>query len=117
VRPEQARDNLIDLNAFFGEANGVVAYAAAAVRVDKPTPVRVECGSDDGMVLWLNGKEIRAVHGSRRFKPGEDVFTARLEPGQNRLLCRIEQGGGEWKFQLNLWDLSGPAPRPLDSSP
>jgi hypothetical protein len=67
-------------------------------------------------VIWLNGNPLRAVHGPRRFKPGDDTFMARLEPGQNRLLCRIEQGGGEWKFQLNVWDVSGPSPRPLGGS-
>ena len=115
VRADQARNNLIDLNAFFGEQSNVAAYAAASIQADKPTPIRIEDGSDDGIDIWLNGREIRAVHGSRRFKPGDDAFVARLEPGQNRLLCRIEQGDGEWKFQLNVWDISDPTPRPMGS--
>lgn len=116
VSANQSVDNLVDLKAFFGGTpERVVAYAATSFHADGPLPVLGVCGSDDGIVVWINGRKVHEAHGPRGFTPREDTFKAVLQPGLNRVLCRVSQLGGDWKFQLNLFDLSGDSMRPVPS--
>lgn len=116
VSADRSADNLVDLKAFFGGTpERVVAYAATSFHADGPIPVQGVCGSDDGIVVWINGRKVHEAHGPRGFTPREDTFKAVLQPGLNRLLCRVSQLGGDWKYQLNLFDLSGGSMRPVSS--
>lgn len=108
---------LINFNDVLGTHHNADAYAAAALTVSRPTPVELRCGSDDGLVVWLNGRRIHAAEEWRGFKQGEDVVHLTLPPGQNRLYCRIRQGDGEWKFQVEAWDVSALPYRPLETKP
>ena len=103
----------VDLNAFYGNQRYVDAYAKAEWSVDKPTPIVLEAGSDDGLMIWLNGRRIHAASVWRGFKRGEDVVKATLKPGRNVLVCRIRQGDGAWKFRVDAWDASAKPHRPM----
>jgi hypothetical protein len=103
----------LDLNALLGESTYVDAYATTTVRVDLPTPVEIRCGSDDGIAVWLNGRQVLDVRAWRGYEPESDKVRVTLQPGTNRILCRIRQSGGAWKFGVDLWDLSAMPHRPL----
>lgn len=106
-------DGTVPFLDLYGEQQDVDAYAVTVVNVEKPTPAILRCGSDDGIVIWLNGKTIHAAEKPRAFKDGEDTVHATLEPGRNLILCRVRQGGGDWRFRVELWDASQRPLRPL----
>ena len=66
--------------------------------------VKVKMGSDDGIVLWLNGKKLHANNTVRPATIDSDVVDARLEAGVNKILLKITQGGGEWEFLFRVTD-------------
>ncbi|MBU0677585.1 MAG: hypothetical protein KJ626_05665 [Verrucomicrobia bacterium] len=113
VPKSSAPDNAVDLNRELGGASHAVAYAAASISVSHETKVRLESRSDDGIVIWLNGNRLIAAHSPREFSAAPNVVEATLHPGENRLLCRISQDSGEWKFQISLFDLSINPPKPI----
>ncbi len=89
------------------------AYAAGVLHVDVATPVEVVAGSDDGMALWLNGERLIDADVSRPYRPDAHRVRATLRPGENRVLVRIGQDGGDWMFRVAVWDLSSRPPRLL----
>ena len=59
-------------------------------------------GSDDGVAVWLNGEEVHRNAVMRGIRPDSDLAAVKMKAGENRLLVKVEQGGGEWKFCLRL---------------
>ncbi|HVR76104.1 MAG TPA: hypothetical protein VMT52_17365 [Planctomycetota bacterium] len=75
--------------------------------------MRLKLGSDDGVVVWLNGKKVHAKNATRALMVDEDVVDARLEAGKNRILLKVTQGDGQWELTLRITDR---ADKPLDLS-
>ncbi len=59
-----------------------------------------DCGSDDGLRLWLNGRLICDHDVPRSLDPRDEHLRLELAKGTNHLLAKVGQGGGEWEFQL-----------------
>jgi hypothetical protein len=97
---------VIDLSAELGPCTYCFADARTEVVMVDETPVEFVCGSDDGLILKLNGATVISNDVSRGFKSGSDRALATLRPGTNTIACRITQGGGDWKFQVEVWDVS-----------
>jgi len=106
-------DGTVDLLTMAAPGLNCFAYAATRVTVEKETPVDIVCGSDDGMVLWLNGKKILEDHAYQEFRHDRHRVPATLRAGENVLFARIGQGDGQWKFRVDLWDTSMEPHRPL----
>ncbi len=106
---------VIDLAASLGGCSNCFVDASAEVIVDKETPVEFACGSDDGLILKLNGATILSNTAPRGFASGSDRVRATLRPGSNLLDARITQGGGDWKFKVEVWDVSVSPARLLGS--
>ncbi|MBK9387562.1 MAG: hypothetical protein IPN34_22335 [Planctomycetes bacterium] len=79
-------------------------YAFAAVDIDWPKDETVELklGSDDGVVVWVNGKLVHQNDTSRGLRTDEDRCTAEMKQGSNRIVVKIVQGGGGFGFCLRL---------------
>ena len=107
------RDGAIDLRRELGVREGVEAYAMLDVLVAEATPVEIRCGSDDGLTVWVNGRELLDLRGGRTFVPGENAVRAELRPGRNRVVLRVRQETGEWKFRAEVWDVARYPARPL----
>jgi hypothetical protein len=69
----------------------------AVIRADGARPARLEIGSDDGVRVWLNGREVHGRNVMRGLTAGEDVVDVELVRGRNELLMKITQGGGDWR--------------------
>jgi len=106
----EGRVNLADR---FRRNSNVAAYAYAEIKSDKARDVLFKIGSDDGIVVWLNGERIFATNAARGLLVDQDKVKARLKAGTNRILLKILQGGGFWEFCLRVADPRG---RPLDLS-
>ena len=99
---------IIDLSKTFSGSNRAV-YAKAWVYSPVTQAVRLELGSDDGIKVWVNGKQVHAKNASRPVRPGEDTAKARLEKGWNEVLVKISQGGGDWAFSFRVTKPDGSA--------
>lgn len=78
--------------------NQAAVYLYREIDVGPPTDIPVSLGSDDTLTVWLNGQKIHAENTARGCAPDQARLTLKLQPGKNKLLLKICQGGGEWAF-------------------
>jgi hypothetical protein len=90
--------NLYDRNM-----EGVV-YAYCEIQSEKKCKVPMLMGSDDGIVIWINGKEIYRHNEARACVRGEDIVTVNLKKGKNTLLVKVNQFGGGWGMFVDIID-------------
>lgn len=98
-----------NLNALIGPAQDCVAYACT--RLDSPIAQEIELriGSDDGCMAWLNGELVHDVlDAARGVVVDQDRVRVRLRQGENRLMLKIAQLGGNWGFCVRLAGLNRP---------
>jgi hypothetical protein len=94
--------SLVPSGAPAKSAENAVAYLYRRVHAEAPMTVEVLCGSDDGLRLWLNGKLIHEADRPRALEPFEDRMRLDLARGDNHLLAKIDQGGGPWRFRMQV---------------
>lgn len=98
-----------NLNAVIGPVQDCLAYAFT--RLDSPEAQEAELriGSDDGCQVWLNGELVHDVlDAARGVVLDQDRVRVRLRAGENRLLVKIAQLGGNWGLAVRLAGLSRP---------
>ena len=108
-------DGLVDLRARLDPSDNVCAYAFATFDwpADAPADAAavLKLGSDDGLVVWLDGERVHEHDVMRALGVDQDQVTIRPRAGRNALLLKITQGGGDWSFCARLCDADG---TPLD---
>jgi len=88
-----------NLAIFGGENNNqAVAYLYREIEVAMPTEIPASFGSDDGLIVWLNGEKLISDHTDRAAAPDQARAMLKLKAGKNQLLMKIVQGSGEWAF-------------------
>jgi dienelactone hydrolase len=92
---------------------GIVSYAVAYIYCPEAQTVRFGLGSDDGVKLFLNGKQIWCNHVHRGLGIDNDVFCADMKKGANVILLKIEHAFGAFEFCLRLTDPNGKVIRDL----
>jgi tetratricopeptide (TPR) repeat protein len=88
----------IDLKKAVTDADNVAAYAYAEITCDADQDVVFRTGSDDGMKLWVNGKQVFGKNEPRGLTVDQDTIPAHLLKGVNKVLVKVLQGGGNWEF-------------------
>ncbi len=77
------------------KGNTHTTYLMRTINCTKPRQLKAGFGSDDGMVAWLNGRQIVYHPDNRGAAPNSDQVVLDLKPGENTLLIKIyNQGGG-----------------------
>ena len=94
---DAARPWVMDLLKSLG-GEQCVAYARTWVHCDQDQAARLELGSDDGIKVWLNDKQIYALNTARPLTAGSDKIDVTLHSGWNRLLLKITQNNLGWEF-------------------
>ena len=92
---EKSREDMLHLDRFLAIDN-VVYYGLATLTSDKDQVVELRVGSDDGCKVWLNGEHVWTNRARRPVNPDQDRIIVRMRKGDNRLLMKIEQGGGQY---------------------
>jgi hypothetical protein len=108
-RPWECADILgnTDLRPLMNPHDQVVAYARAEIYVKQTQDVLLKLGSDDGVMVWLNGKKTHENRVWRRVTADEDVVQATLQAGTNVVLMKIIQGGTTFGYCMRITDLDG----------
>ncbi|MBI5366329.1 MAG: hypothetical protein HZA54_04775 [Planctomycetes bacterium] len=92
----------LDFLPLFERKENVSAYAHVYLKPGAPGPARLWLGSDDGVRAWLNGELVHDRHAHRPLKRDQDRVDVELEGGWNRLLLKVDQGGGGWAATLRV---------------
>jgi len=94
--------NLLGLEA--GDASDAIAYARCRVHSPDARSVLYSFGSDDGAMIWLNGRVIHSDSSKHGASPDQVVAELSLEEGANDLLVKVRNGTGDFGFYFRLLD-------------
>jgi hypothetical protein len=102
----------IDLEAFLKHSDAGVAYARCWFRANDEKAV-LATGSDDGIKVWIDGKEVLSRKLRRDAVPGEDKTPIKLNDADwHEMLVKIDNRTASWAFYLELLEEKGN--KPLD---
>ena len=62
--------------------------------------ILVGLGSDDGVRMWLNGKEVHNNYIDRGLVVDDDIFEISLNKGSNQLLIKVLNGMYDYGFSI-----------------
>jgi len=82
--------------------NDRVAYLRTNLVSEAQVDAVFEVGSDDGVMIWLDGKLIHTKKEVRPVTPASDKINVSLKKGDNPVLVKVVQGSGEWGFCLRV---------------
>ncbi|MFM7133817.1 MAG: PSD1 and planctomycete cytochrome C domain-containing protein [Planctomycetota bacterium] len=94
-----------------GVVDGRVAGLAASVggefvarQIYSPDARRLELslGSDDGIAVFLNGRKVHENRTARAVAPDQERVSVDLAPGENFLVCKVVNTGGQAGFYARL---------------
>ena len=92
----------VDLGALYSKDDNLGAFGAAEVVSPEAGSARFAVGSDDSLIVWINGKQVYKLDGSHSYSPEQDRFEAFLVKGANRIVVRCGNGNGEWQFGVQV---------------
>jgi hypothetical protein len=82
-------------------------YAHVYVGSPVSREARLLLGSDDGIKAWINGTHVCTHDVYQGWQPDQFEHAVDLDAGWNRLLCKVSQGGGDYKFSAHFTDPYG----------
>jgi hypothetical protein len=85
----------------FGVSQQSICYLYRRLQSPRADQVRVSLGSDDGLMIWLNGRQVFTNDAARPCSPDQDFVTLDLQAGTNELLLKVSNQGGDWAFYFN----------------
>jgi signal transduction histidine kinase/tetratricopeptide (TPR) repeat protein len=97
----------VDLNTLMKPNDFVVAYALTYAHSPAEKEAQFRLGSEDGIKVWVNDKEIFACDISRTAEVDDDVITVNLKKGWNKILLKVTDSYGGWGFYFRVTDLKG----------
>ncbi len=80
----------VSFDAYLGACEWCIAYGYAEVHSVHAREAVVRLGSDDGIILWLNGQQVHKNETTRGFSPDADRVTVQLKAGVNRILVKVD---------------------------
>ncbi len=109
-KPAQGGDKgKVDLGAIYSKDDNLGAFAVAEITSPEAGTARFAVGSDDTLIVWINGKQVYKLDGSHSYSPEQDRFEAVLSKGTNRIVVRSGNGNGEWQFGVQVAPPKAPA--------
>lgn len=96
-------DGVLDIKALLPDpGENVTAYCYVTIKAPKDMPAKLSMGSDDGCKVWLNGKVINTHAEERALEKDADQFDINLVKGDNKLLIKVVQVGGDWSVSARV---------------
>lgn len=84
-------------------------YLFRTVTVVDDTTIELSLGSDDSIVVWLNGKKVHENKVLRGVAPDQEKVKVDLKTGENQLLFKIANGSGGYGFYFRTGIVGLPA--------
>jgi hypothetical protein len=91
IRPDAK--GYVDLMAFHGDAgNKSLSYLYRAIESTIAQDAEILIGTDDGCVVFVNGKEVLRENVTRAAAPEQNRVKVKLKAGKNEVLIKIANG-------------------------
>jgi hypothetical protein len=84
-----------------------VVYAACLLQLPVDVAAEFRLGSNDGFMLWVDGKPSGKVHKSRGLAYDADRYAVPLSRGVHRVLMKVDNHTKAFEFALRIVDPSG----------
>lgn len=94
-----------------------VAFAWTKIVRSRSGKALLSLGSDEGVAVWVNGKQVFVRDGRRPFSPDADQVEVELIAGDNELLLKVAQSSGDWLFSVRVLESGSILPRPQEIYP
>jgi hypothetical protein len=91
---------VLDLGKHLKAPTDVVSYVRVSLEAESSSVLHLALGSDDGIVVLVNGKSVFEHDVARSLKPGEDETEVDLSAGLNELLFKVTQGAGHYALSV-----------------
>ncbi|XAM01400.1 PSD1 and planctomycete cytochrome C domain-containing protein [Phycisphaeraceae bacterium D3-23] len=108
------RPMYVDGQAHELQAVTAAFYLARSIFTPVERTLNLSLGSDDGIRVYLNGEEVYANNVQRGVTPDSDQTAITLRPGENTLVLKIINGGGQAGF---YYKPAEPTPTPGPAAP
>ena len=102
-----AAESYVDLAGLYGEKSSTAAYAFVWLEAPEEQDAVLALGTDDGNVVWLNGKRVHTNLVARGYRSRSDLVPIHLKQGRNALLIKVTQAGGPWGLCARLESQDG----------
>ena len=89
------------LNPHFRLTEWAIAYLYRKITAREAMEITGYFGSDDGLVVWLNGEKLISEDVPRGPAPDQSKATLKLKAGDNHLLLKIVNRTGGWGFYFS----------------
>jgi len=98
----------VNLEALMTPGKNVCAYAYTVIHADREQEATLFSGSDQEMIIWLNGTPVfKHVDYYRSFSRDMDRTAIHLKQGDNPLLIKFGHNWEAWRFSVRLADPDG----------
>jgi lysophospholipase L1-like esterase len=84
----------LDFSQVLGARDQCVVHARLVLQAERECTIVLGVGSDDGLIVTVNGERVLTRNVTRGLRPREDSVEAALVRGRNELIFRVSQGGG-----------------------
>lgn len=102
------QDKLIDGKVHPLNGENSVWYLHRTATVSADTEVEFSLGSDDAILVWVNGEKIHSNKVQRGVAPDQDKVAARLKAGENQILIKIVNAASGGGFFFNAKQIGLP---------
>ena len=100
--PVYFHDDKIDLDQYFGDPANCAAYAYAEFDAPASQEAELWVGSDEGLRVWINGKEAYQFKGTRQHHLPNGRVPVAIRKGRNTCLVEALQTRGRYEFSLKI---------------
>ena len=94
--------NIIDLQRAIGKHEAAVCYAFCLLESEQDGDGEIRIGSDDGVVMFLNGQRAHVQPVQRTILVDEDMVTVSLRRGKNRCLVKVANELQKWELAARV---------------
>ncbi|MEN6333795.1 MAG: DUF1080 domain-containing protein, partial [Phycisphaerales bacterium] len=108
---------VVNLVEVVGNTQDAVAYLRAKLWSPQAQKATLALGTDDGVKVWLNGKQVHANNAARGMAIDQDKIPVSLQQGVNELLLKVTNGGGDWGAIVRFMGENGPLQNLNEISP
>ncbi|MFC1526644.1 DUF362 domain-containing protein [Candidatus Latescibacterota bacterium] len=92
----------VDLDRYYDDPMHCSVFAFTRFHMPESDSVRFWIGSDEGLQVWIDGRDIYSHEGRRKHHLGMEQVPGYVEAGEHRLLVRADQKRGRFSFSFNV---------------
>ena len=97
-----AANGMLDLNAVLGNPTNCAAYVRVVLSASEAATLHYSLGSDDGLIVLLDGKRMFSHDVWRACIAGEEQVDLPITAGRHVAMFRVNNGGGGYGLSLKI---------------